>query len=349
MPAAAPLRARGLQVSRGPHVVLDSVDLTVADGDRVGLVGPNGVGKSTLLQVLAGLITPDRGRVELTPPTATVGYLQQELARDDETVRALLERRTGVAAANAELDAATAALAAHDADADARYDTALHRWLALGAADLDARVGEVWADLGLAPAVLDQPTRTLSGGEAARAGLAALLLARFDVFLLDEPTNDLDLDGLARLERWIGGVSGALVLVSHDRTFLARTVTDGGGDRRVHPPGDPFRRRLAGVPRRARRRRPPGVGALRGLRHPAHRSGRRAPSGSGSGRRKGSRGRATRARPTSTSATSPSTRPSSSPADAARTERSMERLEVVDKPRVPWSVAPRVAHRRPLG
>ena len=205
--------------------MLDAVDLTVADGDRVGLVGPNGVGKSTLLQVLAGQIAPDRGRVELTPPTATVGYLQQELARDDETVRALLERRTGVAAANAELDAATAALAAHEADADARYDTALHRWLALGAADLDARVGEVWADLGLTPAVLDQPTRTLSGGEAARAGLAALLLARFDVFLLDEPTNDLDLDGLARLERWIGGVPGALVLVSHDRTFLARTVT----------------------------------------------------------------------------------------------------------------------------
>ncbi len=139
MPAAAPLRARGLHVSRGPHVVLDAVDLTVADGDRVGLVGPNGVGKSTLLQVLAGQIAPERGRVELTPPTATVGYLQQELARDDETVRALLERRTGVAAANAELDAATAALAAHEPDADARYDTALHRWLALGAADLDAR------------------------------------------------------------------------------------------------------------------------------------------------------------------------------------------------------------------
>ena len=115
----------------------------------------------------------------------------------------------------------------HDAGADDRYDTALDRWLALGAADLDARVGEVWADLGLAARLLDQPTATLSGGEAARAGLAALLLARFDVFLLDEPTNDLDLDGLARLERWIARrVRRRLVLVSHDRTFLARTVTD---------------------------------------------------------------------------------------------------------------------------
>ena len=305
MPAAAPLRARGLQVSRGPHLVLDSVDLTVADGDRVGLVGPNGVGKSTLLQVLAGLIAPDRGRVELTPPTATVGYLQQELARDDETVRALLERRTGVAAANAELDAATTALAADDPDADARYDTALHRWLALGAADLDARVGEVWADLGLAPTVLDQPTRTLSGGEAARAGLAALLLARFDVFLLDEPTNDLDLDGLARLERWIGGVSGALVLVSHDRTFLARTVTAVveidefthratrfGGGWQAYLDERAAADRLAWERFEAYDTQRTGLASAR-------------PAGARNGRRKASRGRATRARPTSSSATSP--------------------------------------------
>ncbi len=206
-------------------MVLDDVELTVADGERVGLVGPNGVGKSTLLQVLAGLVVPDRGTVELTPPTATVGYLQQELPRHDETVSAYLERRTGVTAATCDLELATADLAAHAAAADARYDAALHRWLALGAADLEARVGAVWDELGLAHDVLAQPIRSLSGGEAARAGLAALLLSRFDVFLLDEPTNDLDLDGLARLERWILGVPGAVVLVSHDRTFLARTVT----------------------------------------------------------------------------------------------------------------------------
>ena len=226
MPAAAPLRARDLTVTRGPLTVLDAVDLVVATGQRIGVVGPNGVGKSTLLQALSGVVPLERGRVELTPPTATVGYLPQEPSRSDETVHAFLARRTGVAPATAELEAATAELAVGRPGADDRYAAALERWLALGGADLDARVGQVWADLGLSARLLDQRTASLSGGEAARAGLAALLLARFDVFLLDEPTNDLDLAGLDRLERWIADLQAAVVLVSHDRTFLARTVTD---------------------------------------------------------------------------------------------------------------------------
>ncbi len=226
MPAAAPLRARDLTVTRGPLTVLDAVDLVVASGQRIGIVGPNGVGKSTLLQALAGTVPLERGRVDRTPPTATVGYLPQEPSRSDETVTAFLARRTGVTAATAELEAATTDLATGASGADDRYSVALERWLALGGADLDARIGQVWADLGLAARLLGQPTQSLSGGEAARAGLAALLLARFDVFLLDEPTNDLDLAGLDRLERWIVDLPAAVVLVSHDRTFLARTVTD---------------------------------------------------------------------------------------------------------------------------
>ncbi len=226
MPAAAPLRARDVTVTRGPTTVLDSVDLTVADGRRIGVVGPNGVGKSTLLQVLAGLLPLDRGRVERTPPSATVGYLPQEPTLTDETVRAQLARRTGVSPAATELEAATHALASSAHGADDRYAAALERWLALGGADVDARTGKVWDELGLSPQLLDQPTATLSGGEAARVGLAALQLARFDVFLLDEPTNDLDLDGLDRLERWMIELPAAVVLVSHDRTFLARTITD---------------------------------------------------------------------------------------------------------------------------
>ncbi|HET9548468.1 MAG TPA: ATP-binding cassette domain-containing protein, partial [Desertimonas sp.] len=177
MPSAAPLRGRGLTVSRGPLVVLDSINVTVASGETIGLVGPNGVGKSTLLGVLAGRIQPDRGSVERTPPAATVGYLPQEPRRDRvELVAAYLERRTGATAATAELDAATMALADREVGAENRYDRALQRWLSLGVADLPARIGAVWSELGLADDLVHQPTAALSGGEATRVGLASLLL-----------------------------------------------------------------------------------------------------------------------------------------------------------------------------
>jgi ATPase subunit of ABC transporter with duplicated ATPase domains len=97
--------------------------------------------------------------------------------------------------------------------------------MALGGADLDSRAAAVLDDLGLARGLLDRPVAELSGGQAARAQLAALLLARFDVFLLDEPTNDLDLDGLDRLERFVLGLDAPVMVVSHDRAFLERTVT----------------------------------------------------------------------------------------------------------------------------
>lgn len=223
---AASVHARQLSLALGARPLLSDVDLAVHPGQRVGLVGPNGVGKSTMLRVLAGQLAADSGTVDVVPPMATVGYLAQEPERTDETVAAYVARRTGVAAAQAEFDAATAALGRSDADAADRYDLALARWLAAGVADFDARRGEVWAEIGLLPRLVDQPMRSLSGGEAARVGLAALLLTRFDVLLLDEPTNDLDLDGLDVLERFVLGDGRAMLVVSHDREFLRRTVTD---------------------------------------------------------------------------------------------------------------------------
>ncbi|MPZ79166.1 MAG: ATP-binding cassette domain-containing protein [Actinophytocola sp.] len=222
---SATLVAKGLAAGFGDRVLFSGLDLVVAPGDVVGLVGVNGAGKSTLLRVLGGVGAPEDGSVRLSPPTANVGYLPQEPdRRPGETVRAFLGRRTGVTAAQSELDSATAALTEGAAGADEAYAVALERWLALGGADLDERIGEVVADLGLTVG-LDAAMTSLSGGQAARAGIASLLLSRYDIFLLDEPTNDLDLDGLDRLEKFVTGLRAATVLVSHDREFLARTVT----------------------------------------------------------------------------------------------------------------------------
>ncbi|QXV57334.1 ABC-F family ATP-binding cassette domain-containing protein [Amycolatopsis sp. TNS106] len=221
---SATLVAKNLAAGHGDRVLFSGLDLVVAPGEVIGLVGVNGAGKSTLLKTLGGLVPPEEGSVRLNPPTATVGHLPQEPERrEGESVRAFLSRRTGVTAAQAALDAATEALTAGEPGADDAYGLALDRWLALGGADLDDRAGEVVADLGLT-VNLDQPMLSLSGGQAARAGMASLLLSRYDIFLLDEPTNDLDLDGLERLERFVTGLRAGTVLVSHDREFLARTV-----------------------------------------------------------------------------------------------------------------------------
>ncbi|WP_447006056.1 ABC-F family ATP-binding cassette domain-containing protein [Saccharothrix isguenensis] len=220
---SATLVAKDLAAGHGDRVLFEGLDLVVAPGDVIGLVGANGAGKSTLLRTLAGLLPAERGVIRLSPTTATVGHLPQEPdRRPGETVRAFLARRTGVADAQVELDRATEALATGSGDDG--YSEALERWLALGGADLEERSLEVAADLGLEVS-LDLPMTALSGGQAARASMASLLLSRYDVFLLDEPTNDLDLDGLARLERFVTGLRAGTVLVSHDREFLSRTVT----------------------------------------------------------------------------------------------------------------------------
>ncbi|WP_309052676.1 ABC-F family ATP-binding cassette domain-containing protein [Streptomyces sp.] len=221
----ATLVAKDLAAGHGERTLFAGLDLVVAPGDVIGLVGANGAGKSSLLRLLAGLDTPEEGEVRLSPPTATVGHLPQEPERrEGESVRGFLARRTGVAAAQTAMDEATQGLVDGTPGADDAYAVALERWLNLGGADLDERAEETAATLGLTVG-LDQPMTSLSGGQAARAGLASLLLSRYDVFLLDEPTNDLDLDGLERLEAFVRGLRPGTVVVSHDREFLTRTVT----------------------------------------------------------------------------------------------------------------------------
>lgn len=231
----ATLVARDLAGGYGHRTLFDGVDLTVAPGDVVGVVGANGAGKSTLLRLLAGIDQPQDGTVALAPTDAFVGWLPQEHQRvPGETVSAYIARRTGCAKASRDMDAAAAALSdtnavtAEGLDPADTYSAALERWLASGAADLEDRVPAVLADLGFDLGdehIADVLMTSLSGGQAARVGLAALLLSRFDIVLLDEPTNDLDLDGLERLESFVRGLRGGVVLVSHDREFLVRCVT----------------------------------------------------------------------------------------------------------------------------
>jgi ATPase subunit of ABC transporter with duplicated ATPase domains len=214
----------GVSKHYGAQVVLEDVTVSfVADG-RVGVVGPNGVGKSTLLRLVAGLEEPDAGSISRTPAGLAVGYLAQEPEwRADESILEALARRTGVADAESELHAASEELA-RDASHTDRYAHALERFLSLGGGDFEARARATCAELGLS-VDLTRATTALSGGEAARVSLAAILLSRFDLLLLDEPTNDLDFDGLERLERFLDGHSGGVAVVSHDRELLDRTVT----------------------------------------------------------------------------------------------------------------------------
>ena len=340
---ALTLAARGVTVGRGGTAVLSGVDVTVTNGDRLGLVGPNGVGKSTLLSVLAGTLVPDGGTVRLTPPQIVVALLAQEPVRDSaETGRQRIARRTGAAAAQSELDAATAGLAEAEPGADDRYSVALDRWLAVGAADLDARLGGVLADVGLLETAVDQPTSSLSGGQAARLELAGVLLTQADVVLLDEPTNDLDFDGLARLERFVLGHPGAVVVVSHDRAFLERTVTgvieldDHARTTRTFSGGW-----LAYLDERATARRHAeeaytGYAATRDeLRARSQQTREWSTQGAAKAKRSGETDKFIRHHDVQTS--------EKLAGKAARAERMLDRLEVVDKPFEGWELRLKLA------
>jgi ATPase subunit of ABC transporter with duplicated ATPase domains len=222
---SATLVARQLSGGHGHRALFEALDLTVGPGDVVGIVGANGAGKTTLLRLLAGHATPLAGTVVTTPSDAFLGWLPQEHERvPGETVAGYLARRTGAAEATAAMEATAAALGSGAPGAEDAYTVAFDRWMASGAPDLDERIPSMLADLGL-DAEGHALMTSLSGGQAARAALAALLLSRFDLVLLDEPTNDLDLAGLERLESFVRGLRGGVVLVSHDREFLARCVT----------------------------------------------------------------------------------------------------------------------------
>src|SRR5262245_24187694 len=172
VPGGSSMRVQLADISKsyGAQVVLDRITLTIGPRARIGLTGPNGVGKSTLLRIVAGLEQPDTGVVSRAPESLSVGYLEQErLIEPGESILESLERRTGVRAAEDELHAAATALSDRDPDDD-RYSRALDRYLAFGGGDLHVRARVVCAELGLTLDLVEA-REALSGGEAARVAL----------------------------------------------------------------------------------------------------------------------------------------------------------------------------------
>ena len=333
---------RSVGFAHGPHVVLADVTVTVGPGSRLAVVGPNGVGKSTLLGLLAGELAPETGTVTVAPPEATVVLLHQERdRRRDERLRDYLARRTGVADAERIMTAAADALASGAAGADDAYAAALDRWLALGGADLDGRAADVLDRLGLDAGLLDRDTTTLSGGQLARCGLAAVLLTQVDVLLLDEPTNDLDVDGLALLESFLERRAGGLVVVSHDRAFLERVATDvlelDEFTRRATPYGGGFASYLE-ERERARAAAVAAYAAYDEQRTSLVDRARREKEWARQGQARATSARARAAEPDKNIRAHKTATAQSRGAAAAKVLRQLDRLEEVDDPRDPWEL-----------
>ncbi len=207
-------------------LVLDGVTLGVAEGDRVGVIGVNGSGKSTLLRIVAGVDTPDAGRV-VHASGARIGWVEQEprFADGATVLDAVLDGDDVPAKAAREYAAASAALAVdpHDAAAQQRLQTATTRMDAEAGWERERRARALLDRLGITE--LQRAVGTLSGGQRKRVGLARGLAADADLLVLDEPTNHLDVEAVEWLESELLGHRGALVLVTHDRYLLDRLAT----------------------------------------------------------------------------------------------------------------------------
>ena len=222
--------ASELQLFYGDVEVFAGVDADIYDRSRIGLVGSNGSGKTSLLRVLVGEIEPDSGTVSARPGLR-VAYVPQ---LPDYAVKGTL--RDGIMSAfdrlfRLEEDLAESALdiqrhaGAGLRKVQARYSELLEEYEALGGHDYQNRMERVAQGVGLSPDVLDTPASVASGGQRTRAALARALLADPDLLVLDEPSNYLDFDGLSWLEQFLSGFRYAVLVVSHDRYFLDQVCT----------------------------------------------------------------------------------------------------------------------------
>jgi ATP-binding cassette subfamily F protein 3 len=224
------LQVSNLSKSFGDHQLFEKVSFAVNAGQRAGLIGPNGCGKTTLLQILVGAMSPDTGSARLSPGDLRAGYLAQALEYEPgQTVGQVLKGAVaGLVKAERQLETLSARMAAAKGPALERllaeYGRALEAFERLGGYGLESRSEAVLGGLDLRHVDQQTPVDILSGGQKTRLGLARLLLSSPDLLLLDEPTNHLDIQALEWLEGFLRGFRGAVIIVSHDRALLDRTV-----------------------------------------------------------------------------------------------------------------------------
>lgn len=218
------LTAHHIYKNYGIQPILQDVSFSISQRERIGLIGPNGCGKTTLMRILAGIEQPDSGTVASTRPNLRIGYLAQGMDfAPEQTLQSALEPDSvSQAELEAEITSLASALSANPNDAalQAAYDSTLHR-LEMSGNQPSAILGS----LGLADIPQETPLKQLSGGQKTRLMLARVLLEEPHLLLLDEPTNHLDVEMLEWLESWLNGFQGAALIVSHDRAFLDNTVT----------------------------------------------------------------------------------------------------------------------------
>lgn len=219
------LTISGLTKSHGDRTLFRDVTFQLSPGRRVALIGGNGVGKTTICEIIVGLQDPDSGEVS-RPNDYVIGYLAQELL-DEPTDTVVAEVMAGageVLALEAELTELNHAMAAAEAnemdDLVEAYGKAQSRYETLGGYQIEAEARRILGGLGFSAQDMERPLREMSGGWQMRAALARLLLQKPDVLVLDEPTNHLDVDSVAWLEQQLAGWTGALLFVSHDRDFI---------------------------------------------------------------------------------------------------------------------------------
>ena len=220
---------QNISFSFGSRAILEDASWQINTGERIGLVGSNGVGKSTLLRLITGAYTIDGGTIN-KPKEVTLGFFNQDLlsfSTGESILRVAMQAFEKAHDIEKELDTLLKALEHSPEDAALldRYSHALHDFEVAGGYEMEHRAAEVLEGLGFSTADLQRPYNEFSGGWRMRVLLAKMMLQAPDLLLLDEPTNHLDLPSIEWLERYLQGYPGSVVIVSHDRYFLDRMVT----------------------------------------------------------------------------------------------------------------------------